>query len=192
MERLHKFPHLETERLFLREITLDDLEFYFRHFNNQQIIEGCCHPGPDTIDVAKNELELYCISPFKEGRGIRWGIVLKNNNEMIGTLGFYDWNKTVRKVEIGYDLNPKYWGLGIMTEALLAVLHFCFNTLKLNRVQAIIDSKNDRSINLIRKLDFKLEGVLRQNSSFNGKFRDDFCFSLLKKEWVEKYSYKNT
>ncbi len=183
MEESGEFPQLETDRPILREMMLDDVEFYFQHFNNDKIVEGCCFPGPNSLEAAKEELEHYCIKPFKENRGIRWGIVRKVGNELIGTCGYYDWNKTARRAEIGYDLDPPYWGQGIMTEALRTVLEYGFEKMRFNRIQAIIDSKNTRSIKLVFRLGFKKEGVLRQRSYFNGQFRDDVCFSLLKKEW---------
>jgi len=178
-----KFPRLETERLVLREMTRDDARFYFRHFNDEKIVEGCCFPGPKNLEAAKEELELYCIKPFKEDRGIRWGITRREDGKLIGTCGFYDWNKTARRAEIGYDLKPAYWGKGIMIEALQAVLTYGFRKMKLNRIQAIIDSENTRSMRLVQNLGFKKEGVLRQRSYFNGQFRDDVCFSLLRGEW---------
>jgi len=181
--KLGDFPQLETERLILQEMTLDDVEFYFHHFNNDKIIEGCCFPGPRTLEAAKEELERYCISPFKEDKGIRWGIVRKGDNELIGTCGYYDWNKTTRRAEIGYDLDPAYWGQGIMTEALQTMLRYGFEKMRLNRIQAIIDSNNTQSMKLVYRLGFKKEGVLRQRSYFNGKFRDDACFSLLREDW---------
>ncbi|MFX0068790.1 MAG: GNAT family N-acetyltransferase, partial [Candidatus Hodarchaeota archaeon] len=63
MNRVRKFPRLETERLILRELTLHDVEFYFNHFNNEEIIEGSCFPGPKDLETAKAELELFCINP---------------------------------------------------------------------------------------------------------------------------------
>lgn len=178
-----EFPQLETSRLIMREMTLNDVHFYFRHFNYDKIVKGCCLPGPKNLEAAKEELELYCVKPFKEDRGIRWGITRKGEDELIGTCGFYDWNKTSRRAEIGYDLEPAYWGKGIMTEALQAMLTYGFKKMNLNRIQAIIDSENTRSMRLVQKLGFKKEGVLRQRSNFNGHFRDDVCFSLLLEEW---------
>lgn len=178
-----EFPKQETERLILREMTLDDLKFYFRHFNIKEIIEGCCFPGPKDLEAAKEELALYCINPFKESREVRWGIIMKGANKLIGTCGLYDWKKTSQSAEIRYDLDPACWGRGIMTEALKALLSFGFEKMRLNRIQAVIDSKNKRSIRLVQGLGFKKEGVLRQRSYFNGQFRDDVIFSLLKEEW---------
>ena len=184
MENRREFPQLETDRLTLREMTLADAEFYFRHFNNDKIVEGCCFPGPKSLEAAKKELELYCIKPYQENRGIRWGIVKKEDDELIGTCGFYDWNTTARRAETGYDLEPAYWGRGVMTEAMRAVLEYGYEKMGLNRIQAIIDSENTRSMRLVQRLGFKKEGVLRQRSYFNGEFRDDVVFSLLRKEWT--------
>ena len=180
---LNRFPELETERLNMREMTLQDLEFYFHHFNIKEIIDGCCFPGPKDLATAHEELLLYCINPFKEDRGVRWGITLKGEDKLIGTCGIYDWKKTLRSAEIGYDLDPSYWGQGLMIEALRALLQYGFEVMLLNRVQAIIDSENARSMRLVRRLGFVQEGILRQRSYFNGQFRDDVIFSLLKDEW---------
>lgn len=184
VEMSRKFPQLETDRLILREMTLNDIEFYFYHFNNEKIIEGSCFPGPKNLEAARKELELYCINPFRENRGVRWGIARRGRKGLIGTCGFYDWNKTARRAEIGYDLDPEYWGQGIMTEALQAVLRYGFEEMGLNRIQAIIDSENVQSMKLVHRLGFKKEGVLRQRSYFGSRFRDDVCFSLLKQEWT--------
>lgn len=178
-----KFPQLETARLILREMTIEDTEFYFHHFNDEKVIQGSCFLGPKSLEAAREELELYCINPFKENRGIRWGILMKSGNNPIGTCGFYDWNKQSCRAEIGYDLNPSFWGQGIMTETLRAILTYGFEKMKLNRIQAIIDSENTRSMNVMSRLGFRKEGVLRQRSFFKGKFRDDVIFSLLEEEW---------
>ena len=66
MEEPKEFPQLETDRLILRELTLKDVEFYLRHFNNEKIVEGCCFPGPMNLEAAREELERYCIRPFRK------------------------------------------------------------------------------------------------------------------------------
>jgi len=65
IEEFGEFPQLETDRLILREMTLDDVEFYFRHFNKDEVVEDCCFPGPKSLEAAKKELELYCIKTLQ-------------------------------------------------------------------------------------------------------------------------------
>ena len=178
-----KFPELETERLTLREITIDDLDFYLHHFSIREIVEGTGFPAPRDIEVARGEMHLYIIDLFRNGNGFRWGIVRRGEARLIGTCGFYAWDKNAKKAQIGYDLDPESWGKGFMKEALSEMLRFGYEEMKLNRIRCLIMPENERSIRLIQSLDFIKEGVLRNNSVFEGRLRDDVVFSLLKKEW---------
>ena len=185
MNRQHEFPGLETERLILRQMTMDDLDFYFKHFSVKEIEEGSGYPAPKDIDVATEEVQKFIIDLFERGFGYRWGIELRGEGQLIGTCGFYLWDKEVRKAEIGYDLEPRCWGQGIMTEALGEMLRFGFEEMNLNRIQVKAVPWNKRSIGLVRRLGFRKEGVLRDNFVFKGVVQDDGMFSLLKREWNE-------
>jgi ribosomal-protein-alanine N-acetyltransferase len=117
--------------------------------------------------------------------------MVKDEMKLVGICGYYDWAHDAMRAEIGYDLDPVYWGKGIMTEALTAVIKYGLEAMNLNRVQALIDSHNERSMRLVERLGFKKEGVLRQRSIFEGEFRDDVCFSLLKRDWNKRqFLYK--
>ncbi len=179
-----KFPELETERLVLRQITMDDLDFYMKHFSKREIVEGSGFPAPENEESARGELLRYIINLYNEGGGFRWGISERGQARLIGTCGFYAWDKDAKKAQIGYDLDPEFWGKGIMKEALSEMFKFGFEEMKLNRIQCLIMPENRRSIGLVRSLGFKEEGLLRENSIFEGRFRDDVAFSLLKKEWA--------
>lgn len=176
---------LETERLVLREITSDDLQWYFEHFSTPEIVEGQGFPPPENLSAAKEELERYVLGLFKEGTGFRWGITLKGQSKLIGSCGFYKWDKELgKRAEIGYDLNPKYWGKGIMREALDAMIEFGFEKMGLNRIEVLIMTTNDRSVKLIESLGFRKEGLMREHATFNGKWVDDLLYALLKREWL--------
>jgi ribosomal-protein-alanine N-acetyltransferase len=186
MESIKSFPNLETGNLFLRELTQKDVEFYFQHFNKPEIVIGTCFPGPATIDIARREFERFIRGPWVNNTGLRWGIMVKDEMKLVGTCGYYDWVHDAMRAEVGYDLDPFYWGKGIMTEALTSVIKYGLEAMNLNRVQALIDSYNERSMRLVERLGFKKEGVLRQRSIFKGEFRDDVCFSLLKRDWYKR------
>ncbi len=70
-----------------------------------------------------------------------------------------------------------------MTEAMRAVLGYGFETMGLNRVEALVDPRNVASIAALRKLGFQLEGVLREDTCFRGWFLEDMCFPLLRRDW---------
>jgi ribosomal-protein-alanine N-acetyltransferase len=64
-----------------------------------------------------------------------------------------------------------------------AILGYGFETMKLNRVEALIDPINVASIRLVEGLGFRREGVLRENTHFRGRFIDDAVYALLAREW---------
>ena len=167
-------------------MTHNDLEIYYNHFNKPEIVIGTCFPGPASLDIARREFEKFIRGPWINNTGLRWGIMMKNETKLVGTCGFYDWNHDSKRAEIGYDLDPAYWGKGIMTEALTEIINYSIEKMDLNRIQAIIDSYNLRSMRLVERLGFKKEGVFRQRSYFNGEFHDDVCFALLKKDWIKR------
>jgi len=176
------FPKIETKRLILRQLTPDDLDFVFQHFSNPSITEFLLDEPPvSDISQAQEIIEFY-LEPEKKSRN-RWGIVLKSNDQIIGTCGFHKWNKRDLRAEIGYDLNPDFWGKGIMTEALRAAIQNGWDGMGLNRIEAIVYPENQRSMHLLHKLGFQTEGLFRDYHHLNGRFYDHYILSLLKMDW---------
>jgi ribosomal-protein-alanine N-acetyltransferase len=188
MDRVKEFPEfpvIETERLVLREITLDDAEWYLEHFSRKEVVEGQGFPAPESLEAAKKELETFIVGVFRERMGFRWGITLKGSRRLIGSLGFYRWvQPTGHMAEMGYDLQADHWSKGIMSEAMNAVIDFGFERMKLNRIEATAMPHNVRSRRLLERLGFKMEGVFRQRG-FNEKGEpvDDIMFSMLRSDW---------
>ncbi len=178
------FPVLNTGRLTLREITLEDAEFWIRNFSDPEVVELTAFEGPKDLEAAKQEIQTYCIDVFKGDTGIRWGIELKGSTELIGTLGYYKWVKSGGfSAEMGYDLLKEYRRKGIMKEAMTAAIDFGFRHMQLNRIQIKIDPRNTASLALVDSLGFTREGMIRDSQFFRGKFVDDVIFSMLLREW---------
>jgi ribosomal-protein-alanine N-acetyltransferase len=188
LKTFKKFPRLETNRLILREVTIADAEWYLEHFSRKEIVQGQGFPAPKGMKGAREELQLYFVDLFKNRNGFRWGIELKGEGSLIGSCGYYKWLKPDgRQAEIGYDLDRPYWGQGIMTEALTAIIDFSFQKMKLNRIELLAMPKNKRSCGLAGKLGFKKEGVLREHGfDEKGRRADDVIFSMLRRDWVKK------
>ena len=178
------FPTLETARLTLREMNLDDDEFYLSHCSDPVVVDMMARDAPATIDLARRRLSTYCIDPFRENTGIRWGIETRDERKLIGTIGYHDWVKERGyNARMGYDLMNEYRNKGLMTEAMTAAVEFGFTGMRLNRIVIHIDRRNLPSQALARKLGFTYEGTLRENAYFHGRFLDDMVFSMLAKEW---------
>lgn len=177
-------PRLTTARLVLRELTLEDAGWYLTHFSRPEIISGQGYPAPDGLEGAREELQRFVIDLAVRGTGGRWGIALKDHEALVGSAGFYDWDHETRSAEIGYDLASEQWGKGLMREALMAILDHCFGYLDLNRLQALVVPRNERSTQLLTELGFACEGLLRQHGvDEKGQLCDELVFALLRSEW---------
>lgn len=173
------FPILETERLVLREIKNEDADAIFSCFSNEQVMKYYGSDAFQTIEQAKDLIELFAKN-YLEKRTIRWGIEVKDSNELIGTIGYHAWASKHRKAEIGYEIHPTYWRKGYVSEAIQKIIEYGFKEMDLTRIGAIIYLENDGSYKLLEKLGFQREGVLRKNMYQNGEPYDTYIYSLIK------------
>lgn len=86
-----------------------------------------------------------------------WGISLKDQAHLIGTICLWNFSEDRKTAEVGYELLPDYHRQGIMSEALTAVLHFGFNELNLQEIVAMTDQSNENSKKLLLKHNFILQ-----------------------------------
>ena len=178
------FPLLETDRLWLREITDGDASGLFALYSDPRVVEYY-DIEPFTEESQAAVLVRGLADKYHDGVGIRWGISLKSAPAtLIGTCS-YTWNPDNASALLGYDLLSERWGQGIMREAVYAALRYGFEVRSLNRIQAMTSLDNVASIRLLRGLGFTEEGVLRQLGFWKGEFHDMRCFSLLWREWPE-------
>jgi len=104
---------------------------------------------------------------------------------VIGLFGIHHWNKYHRRAEMGYDLNRAYWGQGIASEALRAIIQFGFEQLNLNRIYAGTIADNHESVCLLERLGFEREGTRRGFSwEDDGTFHDGAMYGLLRDEFI--------
>ena len=184
-DEINYFQTLETERLILRQLMREDTDFVFQHFGNPRVTQYLLDEPPVTEYSQAEEIVQFFAEPNGKTHN-RWIIIRKSDQQPIGTVGYHKWAKRYFRAEIGYDLSPDYWGQGYMSEALRAVLSHGFERLKVNRVDALVYVKNDRSIQLLQKLGFKQEGLLRDYFYLDGKFYDHYIFALLNKDLAKE------
>lgn len=183
------FPDLETDRLILRQLTLADTDFVFHQFSDPQVCQYLMDEPPvATMEEAQGIINFF-MNP-EEKKRVRWGIVRKADQRLIGTCGFHNWHQAYYRAEIGYDLAPDCWGQGMMGEALRVVIDHGFRRMELNRLDAYIYVDNPRSIGLAEKLGFKREGLLRDYFCLDGVFYDHYLYGLLRRDWESSANMK--
>jgi len=176
------FPILETKRLKLIEITDQHVDSLYEILSLEEVTRFY-GTNRFTLQVEASKLIDMFHKNFLEKRGIRWGIKLKENQRIIGTVGFNALHLKNKRAEIGYELHPSFWRMGYASEAIKGVLRFSFNHLDLYRVGAVVYPENEASVTLLTKLGFTKEGLLRGYIHQNEQFHDTYVLSLLKHEW---------
>ncbi|MBO0962407.1 GNAT family N-acetyltransferase [Neobacillus sp. MM2021_6] len=176
------FPLLETKRLKLIELTHQHVEPLYEILSLEEVTQFY---GTNRFILPAEASRLIDMfhKNFLDKRGLRWGIKLKENQQIIGTVGLNALHLKNKRAEIGYELHPAFWKRGFASEAIKEVLRFSFNQLDLFRIGAVVYPENEASVNLLMKLGFSKEGILRGYIHQNEQFHDTYVLSLLQQEW---------
>lgn len=178
------FPELETERLKLVQVSSVHAKSYYNIMSRDEVTKYYGMDRLKTIEEAEHIIASMQ-NTFDTKRGIRWAILMRDDDNFIGTLGLNNLSILGKKAEIGYELHPDFWKKGITTEAVQEVLNYAFTELKLFRIGAVTYPQNEASIHLLKQLGFKKEGELRGYLYQNQQNHDAFIFSLLRTEWQQ-------
>ncbi len=174
-------PELETERLLLRRMRVDDADDMFAYARRRDVTKYLTwNPHPDRAYTA--EYLQYLASRYRVGDFYDWGVTLRENGRMIGTCGFTSFDFGHNSAQVGYVLNPDYWGEGIAPEALRAVIRFGFRELGLHRIEACYIEGNDRSRRVMEKVGMTYEGTRRGAMRIKGEYRNIGTCAVLRED----------
>lgn len=146
---------IETERLLLRKITLDDKEKLFRLHSNPDVQKYTGEPVVESIGEIEKVIETRINDYEKYGYG-RWATFLKNEMQFVGWAGLA-YLPEFDKIDLGYRFLPEFWGAGIATEASRAILTYGFDKFKLRKIIAIAMKENKASIKVMEKIGMKFD-----------------------------------
>ncbi|TFH14025.1 N-acetyltransferase [Candidatus Bathyarchaeota archaeon] len=175
------FPKIAIGRLLLRGPMDKDLQNIYDIHVDPEVMRYYGVLPYDSLEKARKHLD-WLTMLHKDNKGLRWIITLKGIDNYIGDVGFYDYEEKHKRAEIGYILGRDHWGKGIMSEAVEAALRYGFNELGLNRVQALIDPRNQASKRVAEKQGFQYEGTFRDYEREYGEFIDLEMHSLLARD----------
>ncbi len=153
---------LETERLVLRYFRADDADFVVRLLNEPSFIEYIGDKGVRTIEEAIQYLLTGPMDSYERfGYGLNM-VELKDTGEPIGMCGLVR-REILEDADIGYAFLEKYWSNGYAKESVEAVLEHARNTLRLDRIVAIVTPENHSSIKLLEKVGLTFERMIRMS-----------------------------
>ena len=145
-----------TSRLRLREFTPDDLDALAPILADPEVMRFSLS-GPETREQTAAFIT-WCREQYARHRCGLWAVVNINDERLIGYCGLSAWEiDGADEVEVGYRLDPKYWGQGLATEAACAALAYARDHLGLSRVIAIIEAENVASVGVAEKIGMRWE-----------------------------------
>jgi [ribosomal protein S5]-alanine N-acetyltransferase len=177
---------IQTERLLLRRFEMDDAQNMFDNWvNDAQVTKYLQWLPHEDIQVTRNILDTW-IKSYEKLETYNWAIVFKENNQVIGSISVVNMSEKHEWFEIGYCISRHYWNKKIMTEALKAIIKFCFVEVGLNRIQAVHYVENPASGKVMLKSGMKNEGCLKQYLKNNqGLFVDCNLYGIVKSDYKE-------
>ena len=150
---------IETERLILRRLTLDDAEFILGLLNEPSFLQYIGDKGVRTLDDARDYLLKGPIATYeKHGFGL-YLVLLKAGQIPIGMCGLLK-RDTLPDVDIGFSYLPQFWGKGYALESALAVLDEGKRVFGLERIVGLVKPGNQGSIRVLEKLGMKFEKMI--------------------------------
>ena len=150
---------LETERLQLRQFSVEDAEFIFRLLNEPSFIQNIGDKAVRTLDDARSYILTGPMASYQKfGFGL-WLIEAKGSDEPVGICGLLKRDQ-LEDIDIGYALLPEFSGKGYAVESALGAMEYA-DSIGFNRVVAIVNPDNERSIRLLEKIGFEFERMIR-------------------------------
>ena len=170
-------PILMTPRLRLRQFREDDVDAMHACFTSAHAMRYWNTPLHTKRTGTERAVRRFidCTPSYYRF----WAVADKTTDLCLGLVNYHDGHIRNKRVAIGYMVDPAHCKQGLATEAVSAMIRFCFQDLGLHRLQAFIHPDNTPSLKLIEKLGFRREGLLRENLRVGDEWRDDLLYALL-------------
>jgi [ribosomal protein S5]-alanine N-acetyltransferase len=182
-------PDLETERLLLRPLTLQDVPTLARLAGRREIADTTISiPHPYSEEQARQWIA-EAADLLAKSKAVVFGMQLKGEGNLVGAVGLRDIDVEHSLAEMGFWVAVERWGQGYATEAARAVVAFGFRQLGLNRIYAHHMLRNPASGRVLARIGMKPEGLLRQRVRKWGVFEDVVLMAVLRAEWAEASSH---
>lgn len=175
--------NLDTSRMLIRQLDLADASDLFSFFSDEEVVKyavGYPHSSiSESIDYIESLFDSY-----DQGGASIWGVVDKLSSSMIGTIGFELFFPQHHRAEVGFTFAKPYWGKGMATEALHAIVHYGFTELDLNRIEATSQPSNFASQRVLEKVGFSNEGLLSEYICSREQYFDVFVYGLTRSVYL--------
>ncbi|WP_044338619.1 GNAT family N-acetyltransferase [Rossellomorea aquimaris] len=192
MVRFYGSPDLETDRLILRKLELDDIQSVFDHWiSDERISDNRVSAAHKTVDETKERVKKI-VRGYESKAFCHWGIELKEEGELIGEIDLYDFDHSTGNCEVSYSLGFNWWNKGYGTEALKAVVEFAFVHMNVHKISAAHNTDNPASGRIMEKAGMEQEGIIRHMiRNAKGQYKDCAVYGILGEDYLRNRAQPN-
>lgn len=160
---------IETERLILRDASVDDAEDMFEYAKLEEVTKYLSWKPHLSVKYSEKILEMLSKEAKEKDSYVLKAIVLKENDKMIGTIDARIFGDGLKDAEFGYCLNPKYWNKGYMSEALKAFMEALHKERGVENVFGSFERENIASKRVMQKNEMYYYETVRRNFKNKGE-----------------------
>lgn len=179
------FPALSGPRVRLRGPRPEDADDVFALFSDAAVMRYWSSAPMRAPEQARGKIE-EMLDAFERREMLNWLVADRRDERVIGSCTLFHFDPRHRRAEIGYALRSDLWGRGLASEAVALALDWGFRNLALHRIEADIDPRNEASRNLLARLGFRPEGVLRERFFVGDEPTDSELHGLLVQDWRDR------
>lgn len=176
---------LETSRLYLRSLTLQDVESIYEYAKDPRVSQYVTWDSHKTLEDTADFIQNFAFKKYAENDLDPYGIVLKGEDRVIGTIGCSWYQKKASIMSLSYALAYDYWGKGLTAEAAQALIDYAFESRNPHLIMAWCISENKGSARVMQKLGMTFEGCFRGRIFRHEKHWNMDSYSIFKQEWLE-------
>ena len=179
---MKKLPVIITPRFILREIEELDASDMFEYSHLPYVGPNAGWQPHCSVSETRAIIKLFQ-GKKKYGQLGVFAIVIKETGKMVGTVELHTYVEG-HKADLGYTVNPAYWGKGVAVEVSKYIVAWGFETLGLKRIEASAFTSNHQSKRVCEKLGFRYEGLKKKGYlSYDGSINDIDCYALTDDEY---------
>ncbi len=182
-----KLPALESERVLLRPVSLNDTKDIFELLSEPEVVRYTRYEHLKKITDAQIFIR-QILACYQSNSPSLWGLCHKSRGKVIGLAGFVTWSISDARAELSSLLSKSFWGQGYSSEATLRMLLFGFDVMGLNRIEAHCMPENDAACKVLEKVGMTYEGTLRDIHFLRGKYYTLRLYSILRSEWEAQHN----
>jgi len=176
---------LKTKRLLLRDFREEDLIAYQQFGNRAEALRYYPQTRTEWSVHVEGLVKKFLESQVEEPRQ-NYTLAIIAGNSFVGTVSVRIESPEHSQGSVGCGLAYVYWSLGYASEAMAAAITLGFEDLDLHRIYAETISENRAAMALVKRQGMRVEGILRENQYFKGRWWDTTIFSLLRTEWQDR------